>query len=165
MKTSYCVPVVLALVLGACDSAPRGDGSSYYYPSANRAAPQPGKGTIGPGIASMAGSSGAPIPRGGYAPGSGPTAMPQGNQFMYQQNVSGPFGSSSSSTVINASGGVQSYQTIGNMPVYPGMMVPGYNPNMRYPGRMPTKPVYVPGVGGAAGYYINPSTGARVPGP
>jgi hypothetical protein len=90
--------------------------------------------------------------------------MPQGNQFMYQQNVSGPFGSRSSSGVINAYGGVQSYQTIGNMPVYPGMAVP-YNNNSRYYGRMPTKPVYVPGVGGAAGYYMNPSTGARVPGP
>jgi hypothetical protein len=91
--------------------------------------------------------------------------MPQGNQFMYQQNVSGPFGSSSSTGVINAFGGVQSYQTIGNMPVYPGMAVPGYNPNQRYYGRMPTQPIYVPGVGGAQGYYMNPSTGARVQGP
>ena len=90
--------------------------------------------------------------------------MPQGNQFMYQQNVSGPFGSRSSSGVINAYGGVQSYQTIGNMPVYPGMAVP-YNNNQRYNSRMPTQPVYVPGVGGAPGYYMNPSTGARVPGP
>ena len=111
----------------------------------------------------MAGSSDAPVPRGGYAPGSGPTAIPQGNQFMYQQNVSGPFGSRSSSGVINSYGGVQSYQTIGNMPVYPGMAVP--HNNQRYNGRMPTQPVFVPGVGGAQGYYMNPSTGARVPGP
>ena len=82
---------------------------------------------------------------------------------MYQQNVSGPFGSRSSSGVINSYGGVQSYQTIGNMPVYLGMAVP-YN-NQRYNGRMPTQPVSVPGVGGAQGYYMNPSTGARVPGP
>ncbi|MCX6852688.1 MAG: hypothetical protein NTY98_27680 [Verrucomicrobia bacterium] len=162
MKTRFCVPALLALSLVACDSVPRGDGSSYYYPSANlpeaasRSSPSQS-------IASMAGSRGAPVPRGGYAPGSGPTAMPQGNQFMYHQNVSGPFGSRSSSGVINAYGGVQSYQTIGNMPVYPGMAVP-YN-NQRYNGRMPTQPVYVPGVGGAQGYYMNPSTGARVPGP
>jgi hypothetical protein len=162
MKTRFCVSLLVALSLGACDSAPRGDGSSYYYPSANlpQAAP---RSSPSQSIASMAGSSGAPVPRGGYAPGSGPTAMPQGNQFMYQQNVSGPFGSRSSSGVINAYGGVQSYQTIGNMPVYPGMAVP-YN-NQRYNGRMPTQPVYVPGVGGAQGYYMNPSTGARVPGP
>ena len=163
MKTRFCVPVLLALSLVSCDSAPRGDGSSYYYPSANlpQAAP---RSSPSQSIASMAGSSGAPVPRGGYAPGSGPTAMPQGNQFMYQQNVSGPFGSRSSSGVINAYGGVQSYQTIGNMPVYPGMAVP-YNNNPRYNGRMPTQPVYVPGVGGAQGYYMNPSTGAHVPGP
>lgn len=163
MKTRFCVPALLALSLVACDSAPRGDGSSYYYPSANlpQAAP---RSSPSQSIASMAGGSGAPVPRGGYAPGSGPTAMPQGNQFMYQQNVSGPFGSRSSSGVINAYGGVQSYQTIGNMPVYPGMAVP-YNNNQRYNGRMPTQPVYVPGVGGAQGYYMNPSTGARVPGP
>ncbi|MHB1080442.1 MAG: hypothetical protein ACYC67_13640 [Prosthecobacter sp.] len=162
MKTRFCVSLLVALSLGACDSAPRGDGSSYYYPSANlpQAAP---RSSPSQSIASMAGSSGAPVPRGGYAPGSGPTVMPQGNQFMYQQNVSGPFGSRSSSGVINAYGGVQSYQTIGNMPVYPGMAVP-YN-NQRYNGRMPTQPVYVPGVGGAQGYYMNPSTGARVPGP
>ncbi|WP_395742359.1 hypothetical protein [Prosthecobacter sp.] len=114
-------------------------------------------------IASMAGSSGAPVPRGGYAPGSGPTMMPQGNGFMYQQNVSGPFGSRSSTGVINAYGGVQSYQTIGNMPVYPGM--PIYSPYPTSYGRLPSKPVYVPGVGGAPGYYMNPSTGARVQGP
>lgn len=161
MKTRLCVLTLAALILGACGTPPKGDGSAYYYPSGS-----PGRTTpsIAPSIASMAGSSGSPVPRGGYAPGSGPTAMPQGNQFMYQQNVSGPFGSRSSSTVINASGGVQSYQTIGNMPVYPGMAVP-YNNNPRYNGRMPTQPIFVPGVGGAQGYYMNPSTGARVPGP
>lgn len=162
MKTRFCVSALLVLSLVACDSAPRGDGSSYYYPSANRPAAAP-RSSPSQSIASMAGSSGAPVPRGGYAPGSGPTAMPQGNQFMYQQNVSGPFGSRSSSGVINAYGGVQSYQTIGNMPVYPGMAVP-YN-NQRYNGRMPTQPVFVPGVGGAPGFYMNPSTGARVPRP
>ena len=161
MKTRLCVPLLVALSLGACDSAPRGDGSSFYYPSANR--PEATlRSSPSQSIASMARGSGAPVPRGGYAPGSGPTAMPQGNQFMYQQNVSGPFGSRSSSGVINAYGGVQSYQTLGNMPVYPGMAVP--HNNQRYNGRMPTQPVYVPGVGGAPGYYMNPSTGARVPG-
>lgn len=111
----------------------------------------------------MAGSSGARAPRGGYAPGSGPTAMPGGNAFMYQQNVSGPFGSRSSTGVINSYGGVQSYQTIGNMPVYPG--TPIYSPYPTSYGKLPSQPVYVPGVGGAPGYYMNPSTGARVQGP
>jgi hypothetical protein len=165
MKTRLCVLVFPALFLGACDSVPRGDGSSYYYPSANQP-PAVSSSVPEKSIASMAGSSGASVPRGGYAPGSGPTAMPQGNQFMYQQNVSGPFGSRSSSGVINAYGGVQSYQTIGGMPVYPGMAAPGgYYGNPRYNGRLPSQPVYVPGVGGAAGYYMNPSTGARVQGP
>jgi len=160
MKSRLCVLALLALSLGACDSAPRGDGSSYYYPSASPGSNTP---SIAPSIATMAGSSGARAPRGGYAPGSGPTAMPQGNQFMYQQNVSGPFGSRSSSGVINAYGGVQSYQTIGNMPVYPGM--PIYHSGQPYNGRLPSQPIYVPGVGGAQGYYMNPSTGAHVPGP
>lgn len=89
--------------------------------------------------------------------------MPQGNQFMYQQNESGPFGTRSTSTVIQSSGGVQSYQTIGGMPVYPGAPIPGYMPNQPYLGA-PTsqQPVYVPGVGGNPGYYLNPSTGMRV---
>ncbi len=161
MKTRLCVLGLSALSLAACDTVSRRDGSSYYYPSTN----QPGAPVNGTTqrIASMAGSTGARVPRGGYAPGSGPTAMPQGNQFMYQQNVSGPFGTRSSSTVIQSSGGVQSYQTIGGMPVYPGM--PIYSPYPTSYGRLPSQPVYVPGVGGAAGYYINPSTGARVQGP
>lgn len=164
MKTRTGVLVLLAFTLAACDTPSR-EGSSYYDPSSG----QPPAGTSSAlrskSIAEMAGSSGAPVPRGGYAPGSGPTAMPGGNQFMYQQNVSGPFGSSSSTGVINASGGVQSYQTIGSMPVYPGMAVPGYRPGRRSYGNLPTQPVYVPGVNGAAGYYLNPSTGQRVPGP
>ena len=164
MKTRLCVLVLPALLLSACDTMPRGDGSSYYYPSADRPVGS-STGSMPRSIASMAGSSGAPVPRRGYAPGSGPTMMPQGNQFMYQQNVSGPFGSRSSTGVINSYGGVQSYQTIGNMPVYPGMAVPGYNYGRGSMGRLPTQPVYVPGVGGAQSYYVNPSTGARVQGP
>ena len=139
MKTRLCVLVLPALLLGACEAPPRGDGSAYYYPSGS-----PGRTTpsLAPSIATMAGSSGAPAPRGGYAPGSGPTMMPQGSQFMYQQNVSGPFGSSSNSGVIQSFGGVQSYQTIGNMPVYPGMVAPS------------SPPVYVPGgFRGGPGYY------------
>ena len=88
--------------------------------------------------------------------------MPQGNQFMYQQNESGPFGSRSSSTVIQSSGGVQSFQTIGGMPVYPGAPIPGYNPNQPYYGVPNSQPVFVPGVGGNPGYYLNPNTGGRV---
>jgi hypothetical protein len=163
MKTRLCVLALFAPCLPSCDTPARGDGSSYYYPSANRpdtAPPRPTK-----SIASMAGSSGAPVPRGGYAPGSGPTFMPQGGQFMYQQNVMGPFGGTSSSGVIQAYGGVQSYQTIGNRPIYPGMALPGYNMNQPYYGTRSLPPVYVPGVGGASGYYMNPNTGARVRGP
>jgi len=140
MKTRLCVLVLPVLLLSACSSAPKGDGSSYYYPSNSPGSTSP---SIPPSIASTASSSGNRVPRGGYAPGSGPTAMPQGNQFMYQQNVSGPFGSSSSTGVIQSSGGVQSYQTIGNMPVYPGMVGPS------------SPPVYVPGFRGAPGYYMN----------
>lgn len=164
MKTRTGVLALLAFTLAACDTPSR-EGSSYYYPSSGQPSAGATNAPRSKSIAEMAGSGGAPVPRGGYASGSGPTAMPGGNQFMYQQNVSGPFGSSSSTSVINASGGVQSYQTIGNMPVYPGMAVPGYRPGRRYYGNLPTQPVYVPGVNGAAGYYINPSTGARVQGP
>ena len=139
MKKRLCVLALPALLLGACSTSSRGDGSSYYYPSGSTGSTTP---SIAPSIASMAGSSGTRVPRGGYAPGSGPTAMPQGNQFMYQQNVSGPFGGSSSTGVIQSSGGVQSYQTIGSMPVYPGMVVPS------------SPPVYVPGFRGAPGYYM-----------
>jgi hypothetical protein len=162
MKTRLCVLAWSAFCLVSCDSTSSGDGSSYYYPSANQPLGTTTTGPVTPGIAAMAGSRGTP-PRGGYAPGSGPTAMPGGNQFMYQQNVSGPFGSRSSTGVINSFGGVQSYQTIGGMPVYPGMPVYGGYPT-NY-GRLPSQPVYVPGVGGAPGYYMNPSTGARVQGP
>lgn len=164
MKTRTGVLVLLAFTLAACDTPSR-EGSSYYDPASGQPPAGTGSAPRSKSIAEMAGSSGAPVPRGGYAPGSGPTAMPGGNQFMYQQNVSGPFGSSSSTSVINASGGVQSYQTIGSMPVYPGMAVPGYNYGRGTYGRLPTQPVYVPGVNGAAGYYLNPSTGQRVPGP
>ena len=153
MKTRLCVLALCASCLGSCLAPSMGDNSSYYYPSANRPVGS-ATGEITPSIASMAGSRGSP-PRGGYAPGSGPTAMPQGNQFMYQQNVSGPFGSRSTSSVIQSSGGVQSYQTIGGMPVYPGMPVPGYNAPQPNYGTPPSQPVYVPGVGGNPGYYLN----------
>ncbi|MFN0075623.1 MAG: hypothetical protein ACKVY0_04025 [Prosthecobacter sp.] len=157
MKTRPCVLALAASWLASCAAVPNADSSSYYYPSSNRT-PVPSSAT-----GATTASSNTPTPRGGYAPGSGPTSMPQGNQFMYQQNVSGPFGSRSSSTVIQSSGGVQSYQTIGGMPVYPGAPIPGYNPNQPYYGVPNSQPVYVPGVGGNPGYYLNPNTGARVP--
>ncbi len=69
-----------------------------------------------------------------------------GGTVMHQQNESGPFGTRSSSGVIRSTGGVQSYQTIGNQPVQPGMIVPGYN----YPG---------PSVNGGPGTYIDARTG------
>lgn len=156
MKTRLCVLSFCALALSSCETPPQ-DGSSYYYASNNRpAAPASTSSTATT-------SSSAPVPRGGYAPGSGPTAMPQGDQFMYQSNVSGPFGSRSSSGVIQSSGGVQSYQTIGGVPVYPGATVPGYLPNQPYMGApMQQQPMFVPGVSGAPGYYMDPVSGARV---
>jgi len=155
MKTSVACLVVAVLGLVSCETPPVRDSSSYYYPSSN----PPPAATTG----STATRSTAPVPRGGYAPGSGPTAMPQGDQFIYQQNVTGPFGSRSSSTVIQSTGGVQSYQTIGGVPVYPGTVVPGYRPGQPYLGAPGVQePVFVPGVGGQPGYYLNPGTGARV---
>jgi hypothetical protein len=157
MKTRICLTVAVALSLVACETPAPQDALSYYYPSAQQpAAPREV-------VSSQVASRNPPVPRGGYAPGSGPTAMPPADQFMYQRNESGLFGSRSSSTVIQSSGGVQSYQTIGGVPVYPGASVPGYLPNQPYYGA-PTsqQPVYVPGVGGNPGYYLNPSTGARV---
>lgn len=157
MKTRLCALALAASWLVSCAAVPTADNSSYYYPSSNQT-PAPNHARVNATAANS-----APVPRGGYAPGSGPTAMPQGNQFMYQQNTSGPFGSRSSSTVIQSSGGVQSYQTIGGVPVYPGAPIPGYNPNQPYYGVPNSQPVYVPGVGGNPGYYLNPNTGARVP--
>lgn len=158
MKTSAACLAIAALGLVSCETPAAGDGSSYYYPSANRT--QPPAQTSSSRVAA---SRSAPVPRGGYAPGSGPTAMPQSGQFMHQQNVTGPFGSRSSSTVIESTGGVQSYQTIGGVPVYPGAVVPGYRPGQPYYGAPGSQqPVYVPGVNGQPGYYMNPATGARV---
>lgn len=89
--------------------------------------------------------------------------MPGDAGFVEQYRESGPFGSYSRTTRVQSSGGVESYQTIGNMPVYPGMAVPGYNPNQPYYGpRTSQQPVFVPGTGGAAGYYVDPNTGARI---
>lgn len=161
MKTRPCLALLAVLALAACAAPPqRGDSSSFYYPS-TRHTPAPQE--VG-GIAAKTGAAGAAVPRGGYAPGSGPTAMPQGAQYMEQYRESGPFGSHTGSTVIQSSGGVQSYQTLGNMPVYPGMAVPGYMPGQTYQGPRNTsqQPVFVPGVGGNPGYYVNPGTGARV---
>lgn len=160
MKTRFCLSAATALSLVSCETPPAQDAASYYYPSANHPATQRGV------VSSRTTSRSTPVPRGGYAPGSGPTAMPSADQFMYQRNESGLFGSRSSSTVIQSSGGVQSYQTIGGVPVYPGASVPGYMPNQPYYGAPNSQqPVYVPGVGGNPGYYLNPSTGARVRGP
>ena len=156
MKTRFCVLALAAVCLAACVMPPAQDGSSYYYPSSNQ------RPALNNAKVNATAANNAPVSRGGYAPGSGPTSMPQGNQFMYQQNTSSPFGSRSSTTVIQSSGGVQSYQTIGGMPVYPGAPIPGYNPNQPYYGVPNSQPVYVPGVGGNPGYYLNPNTGGRV---
>ncbi len=111
MKTNLRVLGLCAMALASCQTPLPQDGSSYYYPSANQPAPPTTR------TPSTATASNANVPRGGYAPGSGPTAMPQGDQFMYQYNESSPFGTRSSSGVIRSSGGVQSYQTIGGVPV------------------------------------------------
>jgi len=155
MRRKICALVGCATMLSSCQLPAPQDGSSYYYASSN---PPP----AAPASTATSHRS-APVPYGGYATGSGPTAMPQGNQFMHQQNESGPFGSRSSSTVIQSSGGVQSYQTIGGVPVYPGAGVPGYVPNQPFFGT-PTsqQPVYVPGVGGNPGSFVNPTPGVRV---
>lgn len=160
MKTRLPLCLLAVLGLAACAAPPPRNSSSYYYPS-TRHTPVPQE--VG-GITAKTTSPAAPVPRGGYAPGSGPTAMPQGTAYMGQYRESGPFGGYSSSTVIQATGGVESYQTIGNMPVYPGQSVPGYMPNQPYLGPRNTsrQPVFVPGTGGNPGYYINPGTGARV---
>lgn len=145
------------LGLASCETPASQDGSSYYYASNNQRV------LLARPAGTSAASSSTPVPRGGYAPGSGPTAMPPGDQFMYQSNVSGPFGSRSSSTVIQSSGGVQSYQTIGGVPVYPGATVPGYLPNQPYMGApVQQQPMFVPGAGGVPGYAIDPISGARV---
>lgn len=154
MKTRSCLLVLAAAWLSSCETPQRGDHSSYYYPSAN----QPGARST----ASVTAASNTPVPRGGYAPGSGPTSMPPTNQFMYQQRETGMFGSRTRSGVIQSTGAIESYQTIGGVPVYPGAPIPGYNPNQPYYGVPSSQPVYVPGVGGNPGYYLNPNTGARM---
>lgn len=157
MKTNLRVLGLCAIALASCETPVPQDSSAFYYPSANQPAPPTTR------TSSTATASNTNVPRGGYAPGSGPTAMPQGDQFMYQYNESSPFGTRSSSGVIRSSGGVQSYQTIGGVPVYPGAAIPGYVPNQPYYGTPASQqPVFVPGVGGNPGYYINPATGARV---
>lgn len=91
--------------------------------------------------------------------------MPRDSQFMHQQKVSGPFGSRSTSTVIQSSGNVQSYQTIGGMPVYPGAGVPGYIPNQPYlgtPASRQMQPTHFPGPNANPGYFLDPRTGAWV---
>lgn len=155
MKSRLLACAVCMLTLSSCETPAPQDGSSYYYASSNAAASAPASTTTA--------SRGSSVPRGGYAPGSGPTAMPQGNQFMYQQNETGLFGTRSSSTVIQSSGGVQSYQTIGGVPVYPGAGIPGYVPNQPYMGApMPQQPLNAPGMGVNPGYYLDPRTGAWV---
>lgn len=73
----------------------------------------------------------------------------QSGTLMYQQNSSGLFGRSSSSGVIRTQGPIQSYQTIGSMPVYPGTTV--------MPGNVyPTQPA-------AIQYVRDPRTGQLLP--
>lgn len=155
MKSRPCVTALAALCLVSCAAPVTSDPSSYYYASSNP--PAAPKRSTTPTTTSRA----TPVPRGGYAPGSGPTSMPTTNQFMYQQRVSGPFGSRSSTGVIQSSGPIESYQTIGGVPVYPGASLPGYNPNNPYGFGAP-QPMFVPGVGGNPGYYVHPGTGARM---
>jgi len=156
MKVLFHLPALASLLLTACEMPPAQDGSSYYYASSAPAASNLPR--------SRAGND-APLSRDGYAPGSGPTAMPRDTQFMHQQKVSGPFGSRSASTVIQSSGNVQSYQTIGGVPVYPGAGVPGYIPNQPYlgaPASRQMQPTHFPGSNANPGYFLDPRTGAWV---
>ncbi|MBL9130502.1 MAG: hypothetical protein JNG86_04835 [Verrucomicrobiaceae bacterium] len=73
-------------------------------------------------------------------------AQPSGT-MMYQHNEHGLFGRSSSSGVIQTHGPIQSYQTIGNMPVYPGAV-------------MPVNPYPAPGT---IQYVRDPRTGQLLP--
>lgn len=50
----------------------------------------------------------------------------EGGSLMYQSQTNGPFGSSTSTGAVQVRGPVEVYQTIGNTPVYPGMVTPGY---------------------------------------
>lgn len=165
MKTRPGLAALLAvLALAGCAAPQARNSASFYYPSSQPASAAGQRAASSAAPASASSGTGAAVPRGGYAPGSGPTAMPPDGQYIGQYRETSPFGSYSSSTVIQSSGGVQSYQTIGNMPVYPGQAVPGYVPNQPYYGPRNTsqQPVFVPGTGGNPGYYINPATGARV---
>jgi len=160
MKTRLGLLHALA-TLCVVSCAPPQNSAGYYYPAGRR---QISEGSASrPASATTTASPGQVVPRGGYAPGSGPTAMPQGDQFMHQYRESDAFGSYSNSTVIRSTGGVEAYQTIGDMPVYPGASLPGYVPGQPYYGGPASQqPVFVPGTGGHSGYYINPATGARV---
>lgn len=128
MKTTkILVLAACAAVLTACETAPPPGGAASFQGSAqelgryNNAAP------------------GTPA----YDQNQPPTS-----RYMYQHNESGLFGNRSSSGVIQSTGPIQSYQTIGNMPVYPGMPVP-MNPYPNYPTNN--------------GYYVHPATGQMVP--
>ncbi len=155
MKTRACLLALTTCWLSSCETPSPADNASYYYPSGNPSATR-GRTT------NAAATNSSPAPRGGYAPGSGPTYLPPDNQFMYQRRETGLFGSRTSSGVIQSTGPIESYQTIGGVPVYPGASIPGYNPNQPYYGVPSSQPVYVPGVGGNPGYYLNPNTGGRV---
>jgi hypothetical protein len=125
MKTPIFLLLALSFVLTACETAnPPGGASSFQLSAEDRARHQEREARKAQEMAANAG----------------------GGSLMYQSNVSGPFGSSSSTGMVRSSGGVQSYQTIGGQPVYPGMPVPGYN----YPG---------PSVNGGPGTYIDARTG------
>ena len=154
---NMCRPPLVLIAfasLAACAAPPARNSDSFYYASTPRTpAPQ----EVG-GLKARATAARNSQPQGASA-----TAAPTA-RYMEQYRESGPFGSYTGSTVIQSTGAVESYQTIGNTPVYPGMAVPGYMPGQPYQGPRNTSqpPVFVPGTGANPGYYINPATGARV---
>lgn len=136
MKMTKWLPLFLgALVLTSCETPPPVGGAASVRSSAGELGRYQNGATPG----SPAYSANMP-----YDPNR---PAPSG-RYMYQHNESGLFGTRSSSGVIETTGPIQSYQTIGNMPVYPG--APVYvNPQQNYPTNQR--------------YYIHPTTRQRIP--
>lgn len=136
MKTTNWLPLALgALILTGCEAPPPVGGAASFRASSHELGRYDNSATPG----SPAYASGMP-----YDPDQ---PAPSG-RYMYQQNQTGIFGNRSSSGVIETTGPIQSYQTIGNMPVYPGMPV-YVNPQQNYSPR--------------PRYYIHPTTRQRIP--
>jgi hypothetical protein len=127
--TKSLLPILLSALLSSCETAtPDGGAGSFRLSDEDRARHQAREAAREQErLDQMA------------QPGGGGTVV-------YQQNERGLFGSRSSTGRVQATGPIQSYQTIGNTPLQPGMIVPGNN----YP---------APSVNGGPGTYIDARTG------